>query len=142
MKRVVIAAEIGGTLAAPVLFSIATLCSDGTCTQDSIELHNQALTRHDIIRIMEPSFADCYWPRAMTGLLGAIASLEREAASADEIWFESPEVYRVLVNCGLRVRQERCFISNAIDTTPALLVRCENLSKLLRERYGDASEKE
>lgn len=141
MKRVVIVAEIGGTTADPVLFSIAYRSAAGYA-HDSIEPQNQPLTRHDIVRMLDDEFKKNYYQHGMTSMAVAIGRLGYAAAGAMEVWFESPEVYRVLVNCGLRVRQERCLINNLTDPDSDMNARLTRLVKYLEETYDNASEKE
>lgn len=48
----------------------------------------------------------------------------------------------MLVNCGLRVRQERCLINNLTDPDSGMNARLTRLVKYLEETYDNASEKE
>ena len=138
MKRIVIAAEIGGTTADPVLFAVASRSAEWYC-HESIELQSQSLTRHDISRVMDDEFKKNYCPHSIIHIPVAMDRLERVASNADEIWFESPEVYRVLVNNGLFVRQERCLINNLTDPDPNMNARLTRLVKHLEETHGASS---
>lgn len=142
MKRVVIVAEIGGTHQSPVLYNVVLQVINGGFRRFDLALEEQPLTAHDIRRMLDKTFTDTYSTDDVWSIHDVIPAIQRLIPNGADVWFDSPETYRVLMNHGLYVAPEECFVSNEIDPDPNILKRIWQLCTTLEKTYDNASEEE